>query len=60
MIFHNKEFMEYPLQHLINLPNSGAYGLGYYHPFIFTLFVYVIILIPRVVFKLFRKKENEN
>ena len=54
--FHNKEFIEYPLEHLKNLPNSGAYGLGYYHPLVFTLLVYIIILIPRLIFKLFRKK----
>jgi hypothetical protein len=57
MIFHNKEFMEYPLEHLKNLPNSGAYGLGYYHPLVFTLFVYIIILIPRFIFRLFKKRK---
>ena len=57
--FHNKEFIEYPLEHLNNLPNSGAYGLGYYHPIVFTLFVYIVILIPLLIYKLFTRKKDE-
>jgi hypothetical protein len=56
IVFHSKEFLEYPLEHLNNLPNSAAYGLGYYHPLVFTLFVYIIILIPRFISGLFKKK----
>ena len=54
--FHYKEFLEYPIQHLMNFPNSGAYGLGIFHPLVFTTVVYVILLVPRGIFKLFKRK----
>jgi hypothetical protein len=56
---HNKEFIEFPLQHMKNLPNSSAYGLGYFHPLVFTFLVYIIFLIPRLVYKLFTKKKED-
>jgi preprotein translocase subunit SecG len=59
LLFHNKEFIEYPLNQIENLPNSSVYGLGYWHPLIFTLFVYMIFLVPRLVFKLFKRKNDE-
>jgi len=56
IIFHYKELLEYPIQHIKNFPNSGAYGLGIFHPLIFGAFVYIILLIPRAIFKLFKRK----
>ncbi|MDZ7817798.1 MAG: hypothetical protein U5K55_03870 [Aliarcobacter sp.] len=55
-VFHYKEFLEYPLQHLKNFPNSGAYGMGIFHPLIFSAFVYVTLLIPRGIYKLFKRR----
>jgi hypothetical protein len=54
--FHYKEFLEYPIQHLQNFPNSAAYGLGIFHPLVFATVVYVIFLIPRGIYKLFKMK----
>ena len=59
LLIHNKEFIEYPIQHMENLPNSSAYGLGYFHPLVFTFLVYIIFLTPRLVYKLFTKKKKD-
>ncbi|AXX93937.1 putative membrane protein [Arcobacter ellisii] len=56
---HYKEFLNHPLEQITNLPNSGAYGLGVFHPLIFSFVIYIIILLPRLVFKLFKRKSNE-
>jgi hypothetical protein len=53
---HYKEFLEYPLEQIKNLPNSGAYGFGSLHPLVFTLIVYVLLWIPRGIIKIFTKK----
>ena len=53
---HYKEFLEYPLEQIKGLPNSGAYGLGFYHPIIFTLIVYILLWIPRFIIRTFIKK----
>lgn len=52
---HYKEFLEYPLQHLKNFPNSGAYGLGMLHPIVFTAIVYIVLLLPRLMIRFFKK-----
>jgi uncharacterized membrane protein len=56
---HYKEFLNHPLEQIMNLGNSGAYGLGLFHPLVFTFIIYIIILLPRLVFKLFKRKSNE-
>jgi len=56
---HYKEFLNHPLEHIMNLGDSGAYGLGLFHPLVFTFIIYIIILLPRLVFKLFKRKSNE-
>ena len=53
---HFKEWTSHPIDHIMALPHSGAYGIGAIHPIVFTLIVYVIIWIPRGVVKLFSKK----
>ena len=54
---HFSELITHPFEHILNLSKSGAYGLGAIHPIIFTIIVYVIVLIPRFVVKLFRFKK---
>ena len=54
---HFSELMTHPFEHILNLSKSGAYGLGAIHPIVFTTIVYVIVLIPRFVVKLFRLKK---
>jgi len=53
---HYKEFLNYPIDHITNLPTAGAYGLGYLHPIIFTLIIYIFAFIPRFFVKLIKKK----
>jgi len=54
---HHKEWIDYPLEHLNNLPSSGAYGIGSLHPIVFTIAVYIIISIPRGIIKLVRRNK---
>ena len=56
---HFKQWTTIPLDHLMNLPHASAYGLGPEHPFVFTFIVYIIVGIPRVLGKLFSKKEQQ-
>ena len=54
---HFNELITHPIEHILNLSKSGAYGLGAIHPIVFTTIVYVIVLIPRFVVKLFRLRK---
>jgi len=56
LAMHYKEFFSYPLEHIMNLSSAGAYGLGMIHPLIFTFIIYLLIWIPRFIFKLFKTK----
>jgi len=40
---HFQAWVSHPLDHLLSLPESGAYGLGMLHPLIFTLLVYLVV-----------------
>jgi hypothetical protein len=53
-----KEFLEYPLEHIIALSDSGAYGFGSLHPIIFTLIIYILLWVPRSIIKFFNKKSK--
>ncbi len=53
---HHKEWFSMPIEHLSNLPHAGAYGVGFIHPVVFTLAVYLILWIPRGIAKAFKKK----
>ena len=57
---HFKEWMDHPMAHIQALPHSSSYGLGWEHPVVYTLVVYIIILIPRGISKLFSKKDIED
>ena len=48
---HFKEWMDHPIDHIIALPHASSYGLGWEHPLIYTLVVYIIVLFPRKLFK---------
>jgi len=57
---HYESWMLDPISHFENLSSSGAYGLGVYHPFVFTAIAYIVLLIPRLIFRLiFRHKKRE-
>ncbi len=53
---HFKEWMEYPLEHLMALPNSSSYGLGWEHPLVYTLVIYGIVKLISLPFR--KKKEK--
>jgi membrane-associated phospholipid phosphatase len=55
---HYKEFLSHPLDHVIALGNSGAYGFGSSHPLVFTFIIYILLLIPRLIIKLLNKKSK--
>ena len=53
---HFKEWIDHPIEHIMSLPHAGAFGLGAFHPLIFTTIVYVIFVILRAFVKLFTTK----
>ncbi|QKJ27972.1 hypothetical protein [Aliarcobacter cibarius] len=56
IIIHYKEFLTHPVEHVLGLMDSGAYGFGGFHPFIFSAVIYIIIGIPRVLFKIITRR----
>ena len=53
---HFKQWIDHPIEHIINMPHGGAFGVpGVVHPFIFTLIVYFIVYIFRKILGLFSK-----
>jgi hypothetical protein len=55
---HRAEWLE-PLEKLSRWPDASAYGFGWEHPFVFTLITYLILWIPRGIFKAFRRKKED-
>ncbi|MEA3512227.1 MAG: hypothetical protein U9R37_01355 [Campylobacterota bacterium] len=56
---HFKEWMSHPVEHIMALPHASSYGLGWEHPIVYTLLLYIIVGIPRVIAKLFSKKSEK-
>ncbi len=48
---HFNEWMNYPIEHLMALPNASSYGLGWEHPLVYTFIVYIIAWVIRLPFK---------
>ncbi len=58
---HFKEWTSHPIEHILALPNAGAYGIGPIHPLVFTLFVYLVFVFFRAIVRFVtRKKISEN
>lgn len=55
---HHKEFISYPVEHIMHLPTAGAYGLGMIHPIVFSFVIYLIVWIPRLISGMFKKKSE--
>jgi len=54
---HFKQWIDHPIDHIMNLQNGGAFGIpGIAHPLVFTFMLYLIIAIPRIISKLLSKK----
>ena len=56
---HFEAWTSYPIEHIKNLPNAGAYGFGPLHALLFPLIVYILIAIPRMIIKLIFRKKSE-
>ncbi len=52
---HFSEWLSHPLEHIQALPTSGAYGIGALHPVVFTIAVYLILGIFRILFAYIKK-----
>ncbi|MDY0402843.1 hypothetical protein [Sulfurovum sp.] len=52
---HFKEWTSHPVEHLMALPHSGAYGLGALHPLVFTAILYLVIALFRGIIRVFRR-----
>jgi hypothetical protein len=52
---HFKEWVDHPVEHLMALPNAGAYGIGAAHPLVFTLVVYIVFVLLRGIVRLFKR-----
>ncbi len=49
---HHKELLSHPIEHFENMQHAP---LGVFHPFVFTFFVYLGILIIRIFIKLIKR-----
>ena len=53
---HFKQWIDHPIEHLINLSHGGAFGVpGVAHPFVFTLVIYLVVFLIRKLFSKFTK-----
>jgi len=57
---HFKEWLSHPIAHIEALPHAGAYGIGAMHPLVFTVAVYLIVGLLRVISKGIKKLFNKN
>lgn len=60
LAMHHKEWLAHPIEHINNLSNAGAYGLGIIHPLVFTLLIYILLWLPRIIIRFFKRKKNNN
>ena len=49
---HFREWISHPMEHIMALPDAGAYGLGPFHPLIITFVIYAFIGVIRGIAKL--------
>jgi len=55
---HFKQWIDHPVEHLINMPSGGAFGVpGIAHPFVFTLVVYLVVYLFRSIGSVFSKSK---
>jgi hypothetical protein len=53
---HFKEWINHPIDHIMALPTAGAYGIGAFHPLVFTLALYFVFVFIRAIVRLFIKR----
>lgn len=47
---HFKEWTSHPVKHILALPDSAVYGIGFVHPFVFTFVAYLFFVLFRSVY----------
>ena len=53
---HFKQWIDHPIEHLMNMPHGGAFGIpGIIHPFVFTFILYFLVVILRFIIRIFTK-----
>ena len=53
---HFKEWIDHPIDHILNMQDGGAFGIpGLIHPLAFTLVLYIVVAIPRIIGKVISK-----
>jgi len=56
---HFKQWIDHPVEHLMNMPHGGAFGVpGAVHPFVFTFILYIVLRGPVLLKKLFTRKKK--
>ena len=55
---HFKEWISHPIEHILALPTAGAYGIGAFHPLVFTTLLYLVVLMGRGIVKFFGKNKK--
>lgn len=58
LLAHLNEFTTNPIEHIKSLPQSSVYGLGFFHPFIITSIIYLLLWLPRYIIKSLNKKSQ--
>ncbi len=48
---HFKEWKSHPMEHFVALGEAEAFGVGASHPIIFTLILYVVVLVVRLAIR---------
>jgi hypothetical protein len=52
LTWHNKQWIDHPIEHILNLPYGGAFGIpGIIHPLVFGFLAYAIVWILKLPFK---------
>ena len=49
---HMKQWISHPIEHFVNLSDSQ---FGFFHPVYFTVLVYIVVYIIRVIFRWIKK-----
>jgi len=52
---HFSVWVNHPLEHFLSLPQADAYGIGIFHPLIFSFIVYLFVAFILWIIDLIRK-----
>lgn len=47
---HFKKWISHPIEHIVALPDSAVYGIGFVHPLVFTFVAYLFFVLFRSVY----------